>query len=87
MQGEVEPHTSEEPRLVFQIPNFQILFVSTFAVTTTCLIWLEHGCPEPVSSRCESRREPCSLPQLQAPRARLLSPSLFSPMGLERVSA
>lgn len=28
--------------LVFQIPNFQILFVSTFAVTTTCLIWF--GC-------------------------------------------
>ncbi|XP_017721480.1 PREDICTED: membrane protein MLC1-like, partial [Rhinopithecus bieti] len=24
------------------IPNFQILFVSTFAVTTTCLIWF--GC-------------------------------------------
>uniref|UniRef100_A0A4X2JM42 Modulator of VRAC current 1 n=1 Tax=Vombatus ursinus TaxID=29139 RepID=A0A4X2JM42_VOMUR len=27
---------------VFQIPNFQILFVSTFAVTTTCLVWF--GC-------------------------------------------
>jgi hypothetical protein len=30
------------PALFFQIPNFQILFVSTFAVTTTCLIWF--GC-------------------------------------------
>lgn len=29
-------------RLVLQIPNFQMLFVSTFAVTTTCLIWF--GC-------------------------------------------
>uniref|UniRef100_A0A803XR37 Modulator of VRAC current 1 n=1 Tax=Meleagris gallopavo TaxID=9103 RepID=A0A803XR37_MELGA len=29
-------------KLVLQIPNFQILFVSTFAVTTTCLIWF--GC-------------------------------------------
>uniref|UniRef100_A0A8C0K6F8 Modulator of VRAC current 1 n=1 Tax=Canis lupus dingo TaxID=286419 RepID=A0A8C0K6F8_CANLU len=26
----------------FEIPNFQILFVSTFAITTTCLIWF--GC-------------------------------------------
>ncbi|KAM9684862.1 membrane protein MLC1 isoform 1-T1 [Dama dama] len=29
-------------RSVSAIPNFQILFVSTFAVTTTCLIWF--GC-------------------------------------------
>ncbi|EPQ14997.1 Membrane protein MLC1 [Myotis brandtii] len=29
-------------RLLFQIPSFQLLFVSTFAVTTTCLIWF--GC-------------------------------------------
>ncbi|KAM9072311.1 membrane protein MLC1 [Megaptera novaeangliae] len=29
-------------RNVSAIPNFQILFVSTFAVTTTCLIWF--GC-------------------------------------------
>lgn len=33
---------NSDPRLVFQIPNFQILFVSTFAITTTCLIWF--GC-------------------------------------------
>lgn len=31
-----------DPRRAFQIPNFQILFVSTFAITTTCLIWF--GC-------------------------------------------
>lgn len=30
------------PCFFFQIPNFQILFVSTFAITTTCLIWF--GC-------------------------------------------
>lgn len=30
------------PRLLSQVPSFQLLFVSTFAVTTTCLIWF--GC-------------------------------------------
>ena len=69
--------------LVFQIPNFQILFVSTFAVTTTCLIWF--GCKlvlNPSAVDVSPWKATWVLPGSQAPRA-LVPLGLLRPVGSE----
>lgn len=74
-------HKGDRPRLLFQIPNFQLLFVSTFAITTTCLIWF--GCKLVLNPSAidVSPSLGHAAPNASAPSRRLLPPSLCGARG------